>query len=112
MASLTFSGIQPTIVSATTTGGGGCAGMIATGTTRWNATNNKMEMFDGYQWVAVTAGEVKGLTLADMVENLIDQIAVTINEEHADNVTIQDAFKAWEEAGERFRVILAIAEKK
>ena len=110
MSSLTYTGVYPTIVSATTTGGGQ-AGMIAVGSTRWNQTTGQMEMFDGYRWVALSAGEVKGITIAEMVESLTDQIAVAV-EEYADNVTIQDAFRAWEEAGERFRVILAIAEKK
>ena len=111
MSSLTYTGVYPTIVSATTTTGGGSAGMIATGSTRWNQTTGQMEMYDGYQWVALSAGEVKGITIAEMVESLTDQIAVAV-EEYADNVTIQDAFKAWQEANEQFRVILAIAEKK
>ena len=111
MSSLTYTGVYPTIVSATTTGGGGQAGMMVAGTTRWNATTNKMEVFDGYHWIPLSAGEVKGITIAEMVESLTDQIAVAV-EEYADNVTIQDAFRAWEEANERFRVILAIAEKK
>ena len=111
MSSLTYTGVYPTIVSATTTGGGQ-AGMIATGSTRWNSTTSMMEMFDGYRWVAVTAGEVKNATLADEVECAEDRIIGMIEEEYADNVTIQDAFKAWQEANERFRVVLAIAEKK
>ena len=110
MSSLTYTGVYPTIVSATTTGGGQ-AGMVATGSTRWNQTTGQMEMFDGYRWVALSAGEVKGITIAEMVESLTDQIAVAV-EEYQDNVTIQDAFKVWEEANERFRVVLAIAEKK
>ena len=111
MSSLTYTGVYPTIVSATTTSGGGLAHQAVPGSTRWNQTTGQMEMFDGYRWVALSAGEVKGITIAEMVESLTDQIAVAV-EEYADNVTIQDAFRAWEEANERFRVVLAIAEKK
>lgn len=112
MSSITYTGVYPTIVSATTTGGGGSAGMVATGSTRWNTTTSKMEMFDGYQWTAISAGDIHAVTLAEMVENAEDQIAAQIEQDYPDNVTIQDAFKAWEEANERFRVILGIAEKK
>lgn len=112
MSSITYTGVYPTIVNASTTvGGGGRAGMIATGSTRWNQTTSKMEMFDGYQWVAVSAGDIHAVTLAEMVENAEDQIGAQIEQDYADNVTIQDAFKAWEEANERFRVILSLSEK-
>ena len=109
--SLTYTGIYPTIVSTTTTGGGQ-AGMVATGSTRWNQTTGKMEMFDGYQWATIVADEVRNATLAEEVECAEDRITGMIEEEYADNATIQDAFKSWQEANERFRVILAIAEKK
>ena len=112
MSSLTYTGVYPTIVSATTTGGGGRAYQAVPGSTRWNQTTGMMEMYDGYQWQAITQGEVKNATLADEVECAEDRIIGMIEEEYADNVTIQDAFKAWQEANEQFRVILAIAEKK
>ena len=35
-----------------------------------------------------------------------------IEEEYKDNATIQNAFDEWEEANKRFRVILALAERK
>lgn len=92
--------------------GGGLAGTIATGTTRWNQTTSMLEMFDGYQWTAVSAGKIHDITLAEMVENMADRITLAIEEECPDSVTIQDALKTWQEANERFRVILAIAEKK
>lgn len=87
--------------------------MIATtGATRWNQTNNTMEVFDGAGWQTMAFDGVKEETMSNCIQVLEDQIAVRIEEEYTDNVTIQDAFKAWEEANERFRVILAIAEKK
>ena len=85
---------------------------VVAGTTRFNTQINQLELYDGQQWVIVSADEIKPVTLAGMVENAEDQIAVLIEEEYTDNATIQDAFKAWEEANERFRVVLAIAEKK
>jgi hypothetical protein len=109
--STTYTGVYPTILTTTTTGGGQ-AGMFATGTTRWNQTTGNMEMYDGYKWVAVSAGEVHHVTLAEEVEHAEDRITGMIEEEYKNNATIQDAFKAWQAANERFRVILALAEKK
>jgi hypothetical protein len=82
------------------------------GASRWNATTNMFEMFDGKNWVTVTQGHPQPLTLDQMVEQTEDVIATTIENEYADNVTVQDAFKEWEKANERFRIILAISEKK
>lgn len=93
-------------------GGGGMGGGAIAGTTRFNNTNNKFEMFDGYQWLEVTQGYPQPLTLEQMVETAEDGIAATIENEYADNVTIQDALKEWEEANKRFRVVLALAENK
>lgn len=107
---LTFTG--PFGGGVSTSGGGGQAGMIATGTTRWNTTTNQMEVFNGYQWMSLGAEAVREVTLAEMVQTTEDQIATQIELDYADNATIQDAFKVWEEANERFRVILALVEKK
>ena len=85
-------------------------GMIAVGATRWNQTDNCFEAFDGHQWTQLTNG--KNETLQDIVQHAEDRIATTIDLEYADNATIQDAYKAWEEANERFMVVLALAEKK
>ena len=97
------------------TGPIGVSGMsgsqVITGTTRWNTTTSMMEMYDGTQWVALSAGDIKAVTLADMVQNAEDQIATQIEEHYSNNATIQDAFKVWEEANERFKVILNLAEK-
>jgi hypothetical protein len=86
--------------------------MIAAGTTRWNQTTGMMEMYDGYQWVAVSAGEVHTVTLAEEVEHAEDRITGMIEEDYPDNATILDAFKTWQEANERFKVVLALAENK
>lgn len=82
------------------------------GSTRFNATTTTMEVFDGASWQAMSAGDiVKELTMKEMVEQFEDNIAMTVEEEYADNAAIQDAFRAWEEANERFKVVLALAEK-
>ena len=83
---------------------------IATGTTRWNQTDNCFEVFDGSQWTQMTNG--KNETLQDIVQHAEDRIATTIDLEYADSAAIQDAYKEWEEANERFMVVLALAEKK
>ena len=83
---------------------------IATGSTRWNTTTNSFEAFDGQQWTAMTNG--KNETMQEMVQHLEDKIAVQIEEDYKDSTAIQDAFIVWEEANERFKVVLALAEKK
>ena len=92
--------------------GGGQAGTIATGTTRWNQTSNMLEVFDSYQWTAIVPEEAQHVTLADMVQHAEDRVATMIDEEYQNNATIQDAFEAWEAANERFKIILALAENK
>ena len=104
---LTFSG--PYGGGVNTSGGGGQAGMIAAGTTRWNQTDSCFEVFDGHQWVKM--GDVKTETMQDMVQHAEDRVATTIVAEYEDNATIQDAYKEWEAANERFMVVLALAEK-
>lgn len=92
------------------TGGGGQAGMVAAGTIRFNTTIGSYEAYDGYQWTLITNGKTE--TLQDIVQHAEDRIATTIELEYEGNVTIQDAYKAWEEANEKFKVILALAETK
>lgn len=82
-----------------------------TGTTRWNTSINHMEVFDGASWQILGVAEAAQETMANCVQILEDQIAVRIEEEYQDNATIQDAFKEWEAANERFKVILALSEK-
>jgi hypothetical protein len=84
--------------------------ILAVGSTRWNQTDNCFEAFDGTQWTQMTNG--KNETLQDIVQHAEDRVATTIDLEYADNVTIQDAYKAWEAANERFMIVLALAEKQ
>ena len=84
---------------------------VATGSTRWNTTTNSYEMYDGQNWTPVTQGWTQKESLAESVLHAQDQIGYYIEEDYKDNVTIQDAFAEWQEATERFRVILALAEK-
>ena len=85
---------------------------VATGSTRWNQSSNTMEVWDGVGWQTISAGEVRDLTLEEMVQGYEDEIAVIVKEKYKDNAAIQDAFDQWEEANKRFRVILSLAEKK
>ena len=83
---------------------------VAAGSTRWNASSNTFEMYDGIKWTAVTQGWEKKETLADSVSHAVDTIAMSIEEDYKDNVTIQDAYREWMAATERFRVVLTMAE--
>lgn len=83
---------------------------IPAGSTRWNTNTNAFEAFNGSNWVQMTDGTNE--TLQDIVQHAEDRIAVTIESEYKDNLTIQDAYKVWEEANERFKIILALTEKK
>lgn len=80
------------------------------GATRFNTTNNEYEVYDGTSWVALGTG--RNETMQEMVEHLEDKLAVKIEEDYKDSSTIQDAFEEWEEANKRFKIILALAEKK
>ena len=85
---------------------------ITQGTTRWNQSSNTMEVWDGVGWQTISTGEVRNITLEEMVQGYEDEMATTIEEQYADNATILDAFAEWEKANERFKVVLALAEKK
>ena len=81
------------------------------GDLRQNTKTNLVEIYNGTSWQPVTQGWVEQETLAESVEHLQDQIGSYIEEDHADNPTIQDAYQEWVKATERFRVILTMAEK-
>lgn len=99
MASTLFTGAgQPNIQQS-----------VATGATRFNTSSHHYEVFDGANWITLGTGREE--TMQEMVQHLEDRIGVLIEENYADSVAIQDAFKAWEEATERFKVILAIVEQ-
>ena len=112
MAGYLYTGVtnHTQINSYNTASGGGQAGMAAPGTVRFNVSTNAHEVYDGYQWTAMTNGKTE--TLQDIVQYAEDRIATTIELEYEGNVTIQDAYKVWEEANEKFKVILALAETK
>jgi len=90
------------------------------GDMRQNTTTNTMEIYNGSSWTPIAPGwEKKDFlfpwekkeSLADSVAHAADTVAMYIEEDHADNITIQDAYAAWCEATERFRVVLTMAEK-
>lgn len=85
---------------------------VVPGTTRFNTNQNRVEVWDGATWMQMSTGDVRDITLEEMVQDAEDKIALQIEEEYKDNATIIDAFNKWEEANERFKVILALAEKK
>ena len=100
MAGLTFNSIVNSPVTN-----------LSPGTTRWNATANRMEMWDGNHWQTVTQGWTENETLAEMLEQVQDSVDSYVEEDHKDNATIQDAYAEWAEATEKFRVIASMAEK-
>jgi hypothetical protein len=81
------------------------------GDMRQNTTNNTMEVYNGSSWMPIASGWVEQETLAESVEHAQDQIGLYIEEDYADNPTIQDAYQEWAEATERFRVIASMAAK-
>ena len=84
---------------------------VAAGSTRWNATTNTFEMYNGQGWQTVDSGWAQKEPLADSIGHAVDQIGQYIEEDHADNVAIRDAYQEWLRATERFRVVAAMAEK-
>ena len=85
--------------------------MPVVGEVRFHADTNKMESWTGSQWIEITTGSVHHITINETVEHAVDNIASQIDEEEKDNIAIQDAFKEWQEATKKFRVILALAEE-
>ena len=81
------------------------------GDMRSNNALNCVEVYNGSSWTPLTPGWNKKETLADSVLHAVDTIGMYIEEDHKDNVTINDAYNSWLEATERFCVILAMAEK-
>jgi hypothetical protein len=81
------------------------------GDMRQNNASNCMEIYNGSSWTPIAPGWVEQETLAESVEHAQDQIGLYIEEDYADNPTIQDAYQEWVEATERFRVIASMAAK-
>ena len=82
-----------------------------TGDMRKNYQTGLMEVFTGSSWTPITPGPETKETLADSVLHAVDTIGSYIEEDHRDNITITDAYAEWLRATERFRVIVAMAEK-
>jgi len=81
------------------------------GDMRQNTSLGCMEIYNGSSWVPVAPGWEHKETLTESVAHVSDTVAMYIEEDHADNVTIQDAYTEWLAATERFLVVLAMAEK-
>ena len=84
---------------------------LAPGSTRFNTTANRFEMWDGAGWQTVDAGWVQRESLAESIAQVADRIGVYIEEDHGDNPAIQAAYTEWLDATERFHVIASIAER-
>ena len=82
------------------------------GQARFNTATNYTEVWDGVNWMPISSEEIKKLTIVDMLQDAEDRIRSEVVVEHLENPTIVDAFAEWEKANERFRVVLALAEKK
>ena len=81
------------------------------GDMRQNNALHCVEVYNGTSWTPITPGWGKQETLSESVAHALDDIGSYIEEDHADNATIQDAYAEWSAATERFRVVLAMAEK-
>ena len=81
------------------------------GDMRHNTSLNCMEIYNGSSWVPVAPGWEYQETLSESVAHAVDTVAMYIAEDHADNITIQDAYQEWVEATERFRVIASMSAK-
>ena len=81
------------------------------GDMRQNVALNCKEIYNGSSWVTISPGPETKETLADSVEHVVDTIGMYIEEDHKDNVAINDAYAEWLRATEKFRVIVAMAEK-
>jgi hypothetical protein len=81
------------------------------GDMRQNMSLGCMEIYTGSSWTPIAPGWEMKESLADSVAHAVDTVAMYIEEDHADNITIQDAYAEWLVATERFRAILTIAEK-
>ena len=81
------------------------------GDMRQNTSLNCMEIYNGTCWTPIAPGWEHKETLAEFVAHAVDTVAMYIAEDHADNITIQDAYQEWVEATERFRVIASMATK-
>ena len=81
------------------------------GDLRKNLTNNSMEIYTGSCWETIVPEWEHKKTLSESVAHTVDTIAMSIAEDHAHNATIQDAYSEWSATTERFRVVVAIADK-
>lgn len=82
------------------------------GDMRKNLTLGCTEIYNGSGWIPVVGpGWEHKETLAESVAHVADIVAMSIEEDYANNVTIQDAYAEWRTSTEKFLVVLAIAEK-
>lgn len=81
------------------------------GDMRQNMSLGCMEIYNGSSWVPVAPGWEMKETLAESVAHAVDTVAMYIEEDHSNNITIQDAYAEWLAATERFRVVLTMAER-
>ena len=81
------------------------------GDMRQNITTNTMEIYNGSSWMPIAPGWERRETLSESVAHAADTIAMYIEEDHADNPTIQDAYAEWLSACEKFRITASMASK-
>ena len=79
------------------------------GEVRYDSDRDTMQTWTGQDWVTLYGHKE---TVQETVKESLDRVAAQVEEDHPDNVAIQDALKEWEDACERFQVILALAGKK
>jgi hypothetical protein len=78
------------------------------GECRYDHDKDTMQTWDGRQWVTLYGHKE---TVQETVQESLDRVASQVEDDHPDSVAIQDALKEWEQACEKFKVVLALAEK-
>ena len=99
----TYTGINSTVTTTSYT-----IGPIV-GEVRYDGDKDTMQTWDGRQWITLYGHKE---TVYETVQESVDRITAQVEEEHKDSVAIQDALKEWEEACEKFQIVLALAGKR
>jgi hypothetical protein len=105
--------ILPPFTTLVSTGSGYTSNsIIATpiGSLRNNSITGQFELWDGKNWVIVTA-TYAAKHIRDHIEKAEEEVRAYVKTHAADNVTIKDALTEWLAAGERFKVIATLAEQ-
>lgn len=88
----------------------GSAATQTAGTMRMNTTTGRMETWNGLNWVVVSL-DFESSYIRHHIEKSVSEVTEYVKVHAPHNVTIQDALAEWIAAGERFKVIVTLAEQ-